>query len=126
MRAGIVGVGFMSWIHYLAYQRSETAELAAFSSRDPGKRAGDWRGVKGNFGPPGEQIDISGLNVYETLDAMLEDETLDLIDICLPPSCIPRPSRNASLQANMYFVRSRLPWMRLLLRGLLTLLSPGN
>lgn len=89
MRAGIVGVGFMSWIHYLAYQRSETAEMAAFSSRDPGKRSGDWRGVKGNFGPPGEQIDTSGMNVYDSLEAMLEDDTLDLIDICLPPKLHP-------------------------------------
>ena len=89
MRAGIVGVGFMSWIHYLAYPRSETAQMAAFSSRDAGKRSGDWRGVKGNFGPPGEQIDISEMNVYDSLDAMLEDETLDLIDICLPPKLHP-------------------------------------
>ena len=50
------------------------------------KRAGDWTGISGNFGPPGEQIDVSGLGVYESLDAMLEDDSIDLIDICLPPS----------------------------------------
>ncbi|MEO1527725.1 MAG: Gfo/Idh/MocA family oxidoreductase [Planctomycetota bacterium] len=86
MRAGIVGVGFMGWIHYLAYQRSQKAELAAFCSRDAGKRGGDWTGIQGNFGPPGEQIDVSNLGVYESLDAMLEDDTIDLIDVCLPPS----------------------------------------
>lgn len=90
MRAGVVGVGFMSWIHYLAYQRSELAEMVAFSSRDPQKRSGDWRGIKGNFGPPGEQIDVSGMKVYESLDQMLADDTIDLIDICLPPSLHPR------------------------------------
>lgn len=89
MRAGIVGVGFMSWIHYLAYQRSEIADLAGFSSRDPNKRAGDWREIRGNFGPPGEQIDVSEMNVYQTLDEMLADDTIDLIDICLPPSLHP-------------------------------------
>ncbi|TWT92033.1 Gfo/Idh/MocA family protein [Stieleria varia] len=89
MRAGIVGVGFMSWIHYLAYQRSEQAELVAFCSRDPKKRAGDWRGIHGNFGPPGEQIDVSSMNVYEGLDSMLADESIDLIDICLPPALHP-------------------------------------
>ena len=66
MRAGIVGVGFMSWIHYLAYQRSEHADLVAFCSRDEKKRSGDWRDIKGNFGPPGEQIDVSSLNVFVT------------------------------------------------------------
>ncbi len=89
MRAGVVGVGFMSWIHYLAYQRSEHAEMVAFCSRDPQKRSGDWRAIKGNFGPPGEQIDVSGMNVYESLDQMLGDDTIDLIDICLPPNLHP-------------------------------------
>ncbi|WP_149496741.1 Gfo/Idh/MocA family protein [Roseiconus lacunae] len=86
MRAGIVGVGFMGWIHYLAYQKSQQAELVAFCSRDEGKRSGDWRGIQGNFGPPGEQIDVSGMNVYDSLDAMLLDDSIDLIDICLPPA----------------------------------------
>jgi len=89
MRAGIVGVGFMSWIHYLAYQKSQRAELVAFSSRDPKKRSGDWRGIQGNFGPPGEQIDVSALNVYSDLESMLKDDTIDLIDICLPPALHP-------------------------------------
>ncbi len=89
MRAGIVGVGFMSWIHYLAYQRSERAEMVAFCSRDERKRAGDWRDIRGNFGPAGEQIDVAGLNVYESLDQMLTDDTIDMIDICLPPALHP-------------------------------------
>ena len=55
VRVGLAGVGFMGWIHYLAYQRSDKAKLCAFSSRDDKKRVGDWRGIKGNFGPPGEQ-----------------------------------------------------------------------
>ena len=89
MRVGIVGVGFMSWIHYLAYQRSEKASLVGFCSRNEKKRAGDWRQIKGNFGPPGEQIDVSGLNVCETLDELLKDDRIDLIDICLPPNLHP-------------------------------------
>ncbi len=93
MRAGVVGVGFMSWIHYLAYQRSELAEMVSFCSRDAVKRAGDWRGIKGNFGPPGEQIDVSGMNVYESLEQMIADDSIDLIDICLPPSLHPEAIR---------------------------------
>lgn len=85
MRAAIVGVGFMGWIHYLAYQRASRAELVAFCSRNPAKRAGDWTSIQGNFGPPAEQIDVSGLQVYETLEELLQDETVDLVDICLPP-----------------------------------------
>ncbi len=85
MRAGIVGVGFMGWIHYLAYQRSEMAQLVAFCSRDEQKRAGDWRSIQGNFGPPGEWIDVDELSVYSSLDEMLTNPEIDLIDICLPP-----------------------------------------
>lgn len=89
MRAAIVGVGFMGWIHYLAYQRSPHAELVAFCSRDESKRAGDWRSIQGNFGPPGQQIDISGLNVYTSLEEVVADDSVDLVDICLPPHLHP-------------------------------------
>ena len=89
MRAGIVGVGFMGWIHYLAYQRSTRADLVAFCSRDEKKRSGDWSAIRGNFGPPGQKIDVSGMSVYPSLDEMLADESIDLIDICLPPSLHP-------------------------------------
>ncbi len=86
MRAGIVGIGFMGWIHHLAYQRSKNAEVVAFCSSSESKRSGDWTGIQGNFGPPGEQIDVSELNVYETLEDMLSDDAIDMIDICLPPA----------------------------------------
>lgn len=82
---GIVGVGFMGWIHYLAYRQCRSAELVAFCSREPKKRAGDWRGIQGNFGPPGEVIDVTGLSAYESLDELLADPRVELVDICLPP-----------------------------------------
>lgn len=86
LRAGIVGVGFMGWIHYLAYQKSRDVELAAFCSRDAKKRAGDWTGIQGNFGPPGEQISVDKLTAYESLEDLLADDSIDLVDICLPPN----------------------------------------
>ncbi len=75
----------MSWIHYLAYKRSSGAELVAFCSRDAQKRAGDWRGIQGNFGPPGGRLELEGLKPYETLEQMLDDPSIDVIDLCLPP-----------------------------------------
>ncbi len=85
-RVGIVGIGFMGWIHYLAYQRVRGMNVAAICTRDAKKRAGDWRGIQGNFGPPGEQIEMRGIGGYDRLDAMLADKSLDVIDICLPPA----------------------------------------
>ena len=81
---GIVGLGFMGMIHYLAYQRLKGVKVRAICEQDPVRRGGDWRTIKGNFGPPGEQMDLTGVAQYAELDAMLADGSLDLIDICLP------------------------------------------
>ena len=85
INVGIAGIGFMGWIHYLAYQRVNGVRLAALSSRDEKKRAGDWRGIKGNFGPEGEQVDLTGVAAYASLEQLLEDASVELVDICLPP-----------------------------------------
>ncbi len=86
---------------YLAYQRSQKAKLVAFASRDSGKRQGDWTGIKGNFGPPGEQIDVSELRVHETLEALLADDDIDMVDICLPPH-LHVPAACAALRAGKH------------------------
>ena len=85
IRVGLVGIGFMGWIHQLAYRRSKNASLVAFCSSDAKKRAGDWRGIQGNFGPPGDQISMAGLEVFESLEQMVRSPNIDVIDICLPP-----------------------------------------
>jgi predicted dehydrogenase len=89
VRIGLVGVGFMGWIHYLAYKHLQSAKLAAVCSRDKTKLAGDWRTIRGNFGPPGEMVDLSSVKKYERLDDMLADPDIDLIDICNPTNLHP-------------------------------------
>src|SRR5207248_1549506 len=86
INVGIVGIGFMGLIHYLAYQRVRGAKVAAVVSRNAKKRAGDWRGIKGNFGPEGTQVDLTGVRGYVELDELLADPKIDLVDICLPPA----------------------------------------
>jgi len=85
IRVGLVGIGFMGWIHQLAYRRSKNAKLAAFCSSDAKKRLGDWRGIQGNFGPPGDQIELDGIEVFESLEQMVCSPDIDVIDVCLPP-----------------------------------------
>src|SRR4029079_16874834 len=82
VRIGIVGVGFMGRIHYLASQRLSGAKVAAVCSRDPAKLAGDWRSTRGNFGPEPGQVDLSGVKKYAALADLLADPDIDLIDIC--------------------------------------------
>ncbi|MEQ8849827.1 Gfo/Idh/MocA family oxidoreductase [Botrimarina sp.] len=86
LKIGIAGVGFMGMVHYLTYQKLRGAKVAAICDPDPEKRSGDWRGIQGNFGPPGERMDLSGVAAYESLDELIADESLDLIDITLPPA----------------------------------------
>lgn len=85
IRVGLVGIGFMGWIHYLAYQKAKGVKLAAVCSRDDKKLAGDWRDIKGNFGPPGEQVDLTGVGAYSEYKQLLADPEIDLVDLCLPP-----------------------------------------
>ena len=85
INVGIVGVGFMGWIHYLAYEQVSGIQVSAIVSRDAAKRAGDWTSIKGNFGPPGRQVDLIDIKVYETLEQMLADPDVDVVDLCLPP-----------------------------------------
>ncbi|MBM3980009.1 MAG: Gfo/Idh/MocA family oxidoreductase [Planctomycetes bacterium] len=82
VRIGIVGIGFMGRIHFLAGKRLSGAKVVAICSRDAAKRAGDWRNTRGNFGPEPGQIDLSGVKTYEQLDDMLADPEIDLIDVC--------------------------------------------
>ena len=89
VRIGIVGIGFMGRIHFLAMQHVKNAKVVAVCSRDPAKLAGDWTNTRGNFGPEPGHVDLSGIKKYETLDAMLADPEIDLIDICNPTNLHP-------------------------------------
>jgi predicted dehydrogenase len=101
VRIGIVGIGFMGMIHYLAAKKLNNARVTALCSRDPKKRAGDWRGIQGNFGPPGEVMDLSGLKTYDRLDALLADADIDLVDVCNPTHLHPETAL-AALRAGKH------------------------
>ena len=101
LRVGLVGIGFMGWIHYLAYQKTKGVQLAAVCTRNRQRLAGDWRGIQGNFGPPGEPVDLSNVAKYSALDALLADKSIDLVDLCLPPN-LHAEAAIAALQAGKH------------------------
>ncbi len=86
LKIGIAGIGFMGWIHYLAYQRVKGVKIAAICEQNAKRLGGDWRDIQGNFGPRGVEVDVSGWSCYDNLDDLVADPQLDAIDICLPPS----------------------------------------
>jgi predicted dehydrogenase len=91
----------MGMIHYLAARKVKGARVTAICSRDPKKLAGDWRGIRGNFGPPGEQMDLSRLKKYDRLEALLNDPDIDLIDVC-NPTFLHAPTATAALRAGKH------------------------
>ena len=86
IRVGIAGLGFMGMVHYLTYEKLRGAKVAAICEKLPKRRVGDWREIKGNFGPPGKKMDLSQVATYDKIDKLLADPKLDLIDITLPPA----------------------------------------
>jgi predicted dehydrogenase len=72
----------MGRIHFLAAQRLAGAKVTAVCSRDPAKRAGDWRNTRGNFGPEPAQVDLTGVKTYADFAEMLADPEIDLVDVC--------------------------------------------
>ena len=101
VRIGIVGVGFMGMIHYLAARKLHGARVEAICSRDDKKLAGDWRSIQGNFGQRGEVMDLSALKKFRSLDDLLADKDIDLIDICNPTHLHPETAIRA-LQAGKH------------------------
>jgi predicted dehydrogenase len=81
---GVVGIGFMGMIHYLAARKLTGAKVVALCSRDAKKLAGDWTGIQGNFGPKGAMMDLSGEAKYAQFDGLLADPSVDLVDLCVP------------------------------------------
>jgi predicted dehydrogenase len=83
---GIVGIGFMGMVHYLAAQRMAEGrgKVVALCTRDRAKLAGDWTGIRGNFGPRGTRMDLSGLARHERFDDLLNDPKVQLVDLCVP------------------------------------------
>ncbi|MFH1923050.1 MAG: Gfo/Idh/MocA family oxidoreductase [Planctomycetota bacterium] len=86
INVGIAGLGFMGMTHYNAYKKVAGAKVAAICETDPVRLSGDWRSIQGNFGPQGEIVDLEGIAQHPTLEEMLADPSIDMVDVCLPPS----------------------------------------
>jgi predicted dehydrogenase len=85
VNVGIAGIGFMGMIPYLGYEKVRGAKVKAICDTIPERLTGDWRSIKGNFGPEGKKMDLAGVTPYSQFEEMLADPSIDMIDICLPP-----------------------------------------
>jgi predicted dehydrogenase len=74
----------MGSTHVKAVRTLPGVELAAVCSRDARKLSGDFSGIRGNIGDPAAQVDLSGVARYREIGALLDDPSIDAVDICLP------------------------------------------
>lgn len=84
LKVGIIGIGFMGYTHFEAAKFADKVTITAIATRSEKKRAGDWTGIQGNFGPPAGQVDLSNVKTYADYHQLLADPDIDLVDICLP------------------------------------------
>ena len=70
LRVGLVGIGGMGFVHYNAYKKIEGAEVVAVAD------------VRTDMAM--EKIKEDKVNVYASLDELLLNEKVDVIDICTP------------------------------------------
>lgn len=70
LRVGIVGAGFMGDTHAMVYKLLSQVELVAVADIEADKRQ--------------QRVQKYGGQAYENLKQMLQDDTIDIIDICLP------------------------------------------
>ena len=82
---GIVGLGFMAATHLKAYRHIKGARIAALCSPSGRNLDGDFSKVAGNVGTNEPlTLDMSGIKTFRSLDEMLADGKIDVIDICAP------------------------------------------
>ncbi|MHA3775688.1 Gfo/Idh/MocA family protein [Verrucomicrobiota bacterium sgz303538] len=82
---GLIGLGAIGRLHFDCWQKSPYGRVAAIASRDPKKRAGEWRGQEFNLGDQSaEKVDLTGIATYETPEQMFADPNVRIVDICTP------------------------------------------
>ncbi|HBU58541.1 MAG TPA: oxidoreductase [Verrucomicrobiales bacterium] len=85
IRVGIVGTGFMAVAHIRAYQQVEGIEIGALCNPSGRNLDGDFSDVHGNVGSDEPvKLDMKNVATYQSLDRLLADDSIDLIDITTP------------------------------------------
>jgi len=85
IKVGICGCGFMGRTHYNIYAKNPKAKVVALMDLDKGRREGRWRDKIGNLPASWPaQVPMEGVAAYATVDEIIADPNVDLIDITLP------------------------------------------
>ena len=82
LRVAIAGFGFMGQMHFGAFQKLENIEIAAIFSPSA-RREGGPQAVSGNIAGSAN-FDWSAVHFTDDIEEILRDDSIDILDICLP------------------------------------------
>jgi len=85
INVGIIGTGFMAVAHIRAYHQVEGVRIAALCNPSGRHLDGDFSDVHGNVGSDEPvKLDMTDIAAYRSIEELLADKSIDLIDITTP------------------------------------------
>ena len=84
IRVGIVGLGFMGRMHYRCWKAVEGASVVAICEANPKVLAAADQARAGNIEGAADRVDLSGVQVFSDLGALLDSGAVDVLSITLP------------------------------------------
>lgn len=82
-RIGIVGFGFMGNMHFNNYAKTKNAKVVAICDIVEEKLTGK-AATAGNISGTGQQLDLTGIDVFTDAEKMFKEANLDAVSITLP------------------------------------------
>lgn len=84
LKVGIAGMGMMGWTHLDVYSKRDDVQVVAVADHNPDRLSGKARPGGNIEGQAQGGFDLSQARPYAEVAAMIADEELDIVDICLP------------------------------------------
>ncbi|MFW6457604.1 MAG: Gfo/Idh/MocA family protein [Planctomycetota bacterium] len=84
INAGIIGFGGMGHVHFGVYEESEDANLVAVADTDEEKLGIGNNTQNINIGEGAATLDPKRHSLYSNPPELLDDDNVELVDICLP------------------------------------------
>ncbi len=104
INVGIVGIGFMGVTHIKAYRKLEGVRIAAICDAVRLPLDGDLSNITGNIGDKNPvKLDMSQVKAYKSLDDLLANPEIHLVDLCVPTPAHPKLA-TAALQAGKHVI----------------------
>ena len=109
IRVGIVGMGFMGRMHYRCWKSLPDAKVTAICEANPKVLARRERPQGGNVEGAADHIDLTSVQVFTDLDALLVSRSVDALSITLPTFLHADTTVKALARACTCSARSRWP-----------------